>query len=86
MNKYISFAIFTIFWALFAIVGCIIALFFRERGIIRCCVLVSAFCCWLLWLVAFLMQLNPLSGPRCNQKIVYGMAAYWPESHIYDDL
>ncbi|XP_023175185.1 V-type proton ATPase subunit e [Drosophila hydei] len=85
MNKYVSLIIFTVFWALFAGVGCIVAKYFKERTLIRCCVLLTAACCWLVWLVTFLMQLNPLVGPRLQQMDILGMLSYWESSYIHSE-
>ncbi|XP_017954859.1 V-type proton ATPase subunit e2 [Drosophila navojoa] len=84
MNKYISLITFTVFWALFAIIGCIIAICFKERSIIRCCVLLTAACCWIVWLVTFVMQMNPLVGPRMHRPILMAMMSYWKRSYIHD--
>ncbi|EDV93838.1 V-type proton ATPase subunit e [Drosophila grimshawi] len=86
MNKYISLSIFTTFWIVFAIVGWLIALFFEERSLIRCCVLLTAVCCWIAWLITFLMQMNPLIGPRTDQRIILGMVSYWQNSYIHSEL
>ncbi|KAL7744336.1 hypothetical protein ACLKA6_001729 [Drosophila palustris] len=75
----------TSFWALFAIIGFLAAIPFKERALIRCCVILTAVCCWLLWLVTFLMQLNPLIGPRVNQRVIYGMMSYWENSYMQDE-
>ncbi|XP_017846297.1 V-type proton ATPase subunit e [Drosophila busckii] len=84
MNKYVSLGVFTGFWVIFGIVGFFVAKRFKEVTIIRCCVLLSAVCCWLLWLVTFLMQLNPLIGPRAKQVVIYGIMTYWKNSYIHD--
>lgn len=85
MKKEIVLIVLTSFWILFAVIGCLAAKHFKERGVIRCCILLSAVCCWLLWIVTFLMQLNPLIGPRVNQKVIYGMMSYWENSFIEDE-
>lgn len=77
MNAFLAYIFITLFWAIFAVGGYVVARYFKERLVIRCCVLLTAICCYLLWLVAFLMQLNPLIGPKVSQQILFGMATYW---------
>ncbi|KAH8311818.1 hypothetical protein KR044_008178 [Drosophila immigrans] len=85
MKTLITFFVITSFWILFAVAGCFVASRFKERGIVRCCALLTAFCCWLLWLCTFLMQLNPLIGPRVDQKVIYGMMSYWENSYVISE-
>jgi len=84
MDKYVAFSVVTMFWLLVAIIGFVVSYRYEERGIIRCCVILTAVCCYLAWLVTFLMQLNPLVGPRASQKIIYGIMTYWPNSFVHD--
>ena len=37
----------------------------------------SAACCWLFWLCAFLFQLNPLMGPALNTDLIRIMQQEW---------
>ncbi|KAH8247052.1 hypothetical protein KR032_008212 [Drosophila birchii] len=85
MDTNVVFTCITLFWLLFAVVGYLISFLFEERGVIRCCAIVTAICCYLAWLVTFLMQMNPMIGPRANQKIIFGMMSYWPNSYIHDE-
>lgn len=85
MDKTVAFVSITMFWVLFAVVGCLIALRYEERAVIRCCSILTAVCCYLAWLVTFLMQMNPMVGPRANQMLVFAMMSYWPNSFIHDE-
>ncbi|XP_017085146.1 V-type proton ATPase subunit e 1 [Drosophila eugracilis] len=85
MEKHVTFAVVSIFWLLFAIIGFLVSYRFQERGIIRCCCILTAVCCYLAWLVTFLMQLNPLVGPKSDQKVILGMMTYWPNSFMHNE-
>ncbi|KAH8383393.1 hypothetical protein KR009_008430 [Drosophila setifemur] len=85
MDKYVTLGVVTAFFLLAAIIGFVVAELFEERGVIRCCVELSCVCLYLAWLITFLMQLNPLVGPRGNRAIIYGLIAYWPNSLIHDE-
>lgn len=77
MNIYIVIAGFTIFWLLVAVVTWIVAYRFHEKEVIRSSAILTAFCCWLVWVVTYIMQMNPLIGPKLNSHILFGMVAYW---------
>lgn len=79
MNKYATFFCITLLWVILAAAGFFLAMLFKDRLLIRCCVILSVVCCYLLWLVTFLMQLNPLIGPKMDQNVLYAMTAYWME-------
>ncbi|KAH8358748.1 hypothetical protein KR093_002094 [Drosophila rubida] len=85
MRTLITFIVITLFWIAFAIIGCFAASRYDEKAIIRCCFILTAVCCWLLWVSTFLMQLNPLIGPRVNQRVIYGMVSYWENSYVDKD-
>lgn len=68
---------FSIFWALVALISWIVACRFEEKEVIRCSAILVAFCCWLLWVVTYIMQMNPLVGPKLNSNILFGMIVYW---------
>ncbi|XP_017145553.1 V-type proton ATPase subunit e [Drosophila miranda] len=85
MDKYITLSFITVFWLLFALVGWLVAMRFKDRGVIRCCVVLTAACCYLVWLITFLMQMNPLVGPRADQKVIYAIMTYWPNSFIHSE-
>ncbi|KAH8247420.1 hypothetical protein KR038_003952 [Drosophila bunnanda] len=85
MDKIVVFGTITIFWFLFAVIGYVISFRYEERGVIRCCAIMTAVCCYLAWLVTFLMQMNPMIGPRADQKIIFGMMSYWPNSYLHDE-
>ncbi|BFF91645.1 V-type proton ATPase subunit e 2 [Drosophila madeirensis] len=85
MDKYIVLAVFTAFWLLFAAGGWLVAMRYEDKGVIRCCVVLTAACCYLVWLVTFLMQLNPLMGPRADQMVIYAIMSYWENSFIHSE-
>lgn len=77
MNVLIVLASFTMFWLLVAVFTWVVAYRFEEKEVIRCSAILVAFCCWLLWVVTYIMQINPLVGPKLNSHILFGMVAYW---------
>ncbi|KAH8293660.1 hypothetical protein KR054_002619 [Drosophila jambulina] len=85
MDKNVAFGSVTLFWLLFAVVGCIVSCWFEEGSVIRCCAIMTAVCCYLAWVVTFVMQLNPMIGPRASQKVIFGMMSYWQNSYIHDE-
>ncbi|KAH8306103.1 hypothetical protein KR018_001651 [Drosophila ironensis] len=84
MDKYIVFICITIVFVVIFLVGYFLASKFEETSVIRCCVILSCVCCYLAWLITFLMQMNPLLGPRGDRKVIFGILAYWPNSFLHD--
>ncbi|XP_071493878.1 V-type proton ATPase subunit e 2-like [Diadema antillarum] len=74
---WITVIVLTGFWG---IVGIIIPFFIPKgpnRGIIQTMLVMTAVCCYLLWLCTFLMQLNPLIGPELETKVIKAIKWEW---------
>ncbi|XP_071828486.1 V-type proton ATPase subunit e 2-like [Apostichopus japonicus] len=48
-----------------------------DRGIIQTMLVLTAVCCYLLWLCTYLMQLNPLFGPELDTKVIRAILCNW---------
>ncbi|XP_065883349.1 V-type proton ATPase subunit e 2-like [Dysidea avara] len=69
--------IFTIFWVLF---GAVLPWFIPKgpnRGIIQTMIVTTAICCYSLWLIVFLAQINPLVAPNVKTEIVGHIRKQW---------
>ncbi|KAJ8730257.1 hypothetical protein PYW07_017295 [Mythimna separata] len=69
-----------IFTAIFGAIFLIGPLLVRRgpnAGIARCCIMISAFCCWLFWTTMYIVQLNPLLGPRMGNETLAWIGHKW---------
>ncbi|XP_045482547.1 V-type proton ATPase subunit e-like [Harmonia axyridis] len=73
----ISFAVATAFWAIIGIIAPLCVPRGRNRSIIRLCLILTAICCWLFWFCAFVVQMNPLLGPKIEKDHYLIMARNW---------
>ncbi|XP_054261098.1 V-type proton ATPase subunit e 2-like [Macrosteles quadrilineatus] len=48
-----------------------------NRGIIQCVLMLTGACCWLFWLCCYMAQMNPLIGPKIENKTLLLMAREW---------
>lgn len=70
----ITWIVLTVFWA---VVGLALRSFVPNgpnKGVIQVGLALTAVCCWLLWLVAYMSQMNPLFGPQVNNVTLALMA------------
>ncbi|XP_052770590.1 V-type proton ATPase subunit e 1-like [Mya arenaria] len=76
-----AFAVVTIFWGFIGVVCPILTgLFMRKspnRGIVQIMFVMTAVCCYLFWLCAFLFQINPLVGPQLESNLIRTMQYEW---------
>jgi len=84
-----AFAVVSCFWAFIGVVCPVLVHFFMGRspnkGIVQIMFMMTAVCCYLFWLCAFLFQLNPLIGPQLDTSLIRFMQYEWsgidPEHH-----
>ncbi|OWF40194.1 V-type proton ATPase subunit e [Mizuhopecten yessoensis] len=69
------------FWAVVGIIFPILTQFFMRgspnKGIVQLMMMMTAACCYLFWLCAFLFQLNPLLGPDLETGLIRVMMYEW---------
>jgi uncharacterized protein with PQ loop repeat len=46
----------------------------KDQQIVRVMIVMTSFCVWLLWALAYLMQCNPILGPQINSETVKKLA------------
>ena len=66
----------TVFWG---IVGTVLRSFVPNgpnKGVIQVGLSLTAVCCYLIWLVAYMSQMNPLFGPQMNNVTLALMARH----------
>ncbi|KAI0986113.1 hypothetical protein GJ496_007517 [Pomphorhynchus laevis] len=72
---------FTIFWTVIGAGFPVIIQFAVKPGINRqlsqVCFAMTAACCYILWLVVYLHQLNPLIGPELENRTAKVLNALW---------
>ncbi|XP_071168043.1 V-type proton ATPase subunit e-like [Mytilus edulis] len=80
-RKTLPVVIVTGFWAFVGIIcPILIQLFMRRsanKGVVQLMLAMSAACCWLFWLLAFLFQLNPLMGPALSTDLIRVLQMEW---------
>jgi len=58
----------TCIFAALGIIGCVWATWSNQPGLdkslMRLMATLTAFCCWLMWIVVFMSQINPLIAPE----------------------
>ncbi|KAL5020868.1 hypothetical protein ScPMuIL_000023 [Solemya velum] len=73
--------IMTCFWGFVGIVMPVILHFSmrnsQNKGVIQLMLMMTAACCYLFWLCAFLFQLNPLIGPQLKTDLIRVLQADW---------
>ncbi|CAL1526694.1 unnamed protein product [Lymnaea stagnalis] len=69
------------FWALIGIILPIIVHFVMakspNRGIVQICLILTAVCCCIFWIVTFIAQLNPLIGPQLHTGLIRMILMEW---------
>ncbi|XP_025095785.1 V-type proton ATPase subunit e 2-like [Pomacea canaliculata] len=77
--------IITAVWAFIGIILPILIQFLMWRsphkGIVQVCLILTAACCYLFWLSAYLSQLNPLIGPQLETGLIRMIQFEWDGMH-----
>ena len=60
-------------------VGAVIPWFIKgpNRSTIRTMIALTAVCCWLFWLIAYMSQLNPIIGPTVTEENYNAIRSEW---------
>ncbi|KAJ8727975.1 hypothetical protein PYW08_016360 [Mythimna loreyi] len=79
-----------IYTAIFGVIFLIGPLLVRRgpnSGIARCCIMLSAFCCWIFWTTTYIVQLNPLLGPRLGNETLAWIGHKWGRNpkNVFDE-
>jgi len=74
----IPMAVVTAFWGLIGIILPFVIPKGPNAGLIRLMLSLTAACCWLFWLCAYLSQINPLMGPSLHTSTLAILQREWP--------
>ncbi|GAB6021870.1 hypothetical protein CHUAL_006037 [Chamberlinius hualienensis] len=75
---YVPMIVITGFWGIVGIILPLIVPKGPNRGVIRAMLMLTAVCCWLFWLCAYLCQINPLFGPALHTETLAILQREWP--------
>lgn len=85
-RKALPLVIMTGFWGVVGIILPIIVHFLMRgspnKGIVQLMLMMTAACCYLFWLCAFLFQLNPLIGPQLDSSLIAFIQAEWENTPV----
>jgi len=79
-NNPIPIIVMSIIWGLVGILGPFVVPRGPNKGVIQTCLILTAVCCYIFWLVVYLSQLNPLLGPLLDNKTIVIMQNEWGKS------
>ncbi|XP_003383910.1 PREDICTED: V-type proton ATPase subunit e 2-like [Amphimedon queenslandica] len=83
LSKVAVLPIVTIFWLAVALVGIFVPCFFwkyKHRLTLQVSIVTTAVCLYTFWLLAFLAQLNPLTGPQLEEDLAHHIRQVWGAS------
>lgn len=66
----------SVFWL---VIGFVVPLFIPKgpnQGVTQVMLMLTAVCCWVLWLSTYIAQLNPLFGPQVSNITMSMMYHY----------
>jgi len=79
-NNPVPIIVMSIIWGLVGILGPFVVPRGPNKGVIQTCLILTAVCCYIFWLVVYLSQLNPLLGPLLDNKTITIMQNEWGKS------
>merc|ERR1712179_841778 len=86
-RSYIALIVVSIFWGFVGVVCPLLVQFCMGRspnkGIVQIMFIMTAACCYLFWLCAFLFQINPLVGPQLDSNLIRVMQYEWYDIDPY---
>ncbi|KAH9425613.1 vacuolar H[+] ATPase M9.7 subunit a [Dermatophagoides pteronyssinus] len=75
-----GFGVIILFTSLFAAIGIGVPVFLPEnpnKEIVKLMIVMSTICCYIMWLVTYMSQMNPLFGPVISTATASLMRREW---------
>merc|ERR1712226_148414 len=75
-----SFIPLIIFTIIFAVVAILLPIFVPKnpyRGVVQVSLFLTGTCMWFFWIFTYMTQMNPLIGPILNQRALIAVKNYW---------
>jgi V-type H+-transporting ATPase subunit e len=69
-----------LFTAIFGVIAGVLPIFIPKnpnKGVFQVVLLLIGVCCWLFWICCYMSQMNPLIGPKLNQRTLLAIKEYW---------
>jgi len=78
-----SFIPLIIFTIIFAVVAILLPIFVPKnpyRGVVQVSLFLTGTCMWFFWIFTYMTQMNPLIGPILNQRALIAVKNYWGDA------
>jgi len=69
-----------LFTIIFAVVAILLPIFVPKnpyRGVVQVSLFLTGTCMWFFWIFTYMTQMNPLIGPILNQRALIAVKNYW---------
>lgn len=73
----IPIVVMTLLWGVVGIVLPFVIPKGPNRGVFQTVLIITACCCWLFWLCAYMAQMNPLIGPKMENTTLLIVKKEW---------